>query len=95
MSKISDYRATLCGSDDWETFLLAESGLPGPRANLELVQAVADEGSLDQFRRWLARDEEYLALNIPHVHAAGHLRPPPCMVPYSVLTDSEMRRANL
>jgi hypothetical protein len=62
VSKISDYRATLRGSEDWESFLVRESGLPGPRANLELVQAVADEGSLDQFRRWLARDEEFLAL---------------------------------
>ncbi|MBN2470527.1 MAG: hypothetical protein JXN59_07375 [Anaerolineae bacterium] len=38
---------------DWEAFLLAESGLPGPRANLELAQAAADAGSAGQFRRWL------------------------------------------
>src|SRR5262249_36884355 len=41
---------------------LASSRLPGPRANLELAQAAADEGTLEQFRGWLARDEEYLAL---------------------------------
>jgi hypothetical protein len=62
VSKTSDYRTTLRFSADWESFLLRESGLPGPRANLELVQAAADEGSLDQFRRWLTRDEEFLAL---------------------------------
>ena len=28
--------------------------MPGPRANLELVQAAADLGTPDQFRRWLA-----------------------------------------
>jgi hypothetical protein len=62
VSKTSDYRAALRGLDDWETFLLRESGLPGPRANIELVQAAADEGSIDQFRHWLKRDEEFLAL---------------------------------
>jgi hypothetical protein len=64
VSKTSDYRARLgeLVAEDWDDFLLRESGLPGPRANLELVQAVADEGGLEQFRRWIARDEEYLAL---------------------------------
>ena len=45
MSKISDYRARLRDLSDWEPFLLAESGLPGPRSNLELAHAVADEAS--------------------------------------------------
>ena len=46
---------------DWDAYLQSESHLPGPRANLELLQAAADEGSLDQFRRWLASESEYLA----------------------------------
>jgi hypothetical protein len=62
LSKTTEYRTTLHDLDDWESFLLCQSGLPGPRANLELVQAVAEEGSIDQFRRWLSRDEEFLAL---------------------------------
>jgi hypothetical protein len=62
VSRIGDYRARLREIPDWDSFLLRESGLPGPRANLELAQAVADEGSLEQFRHWLARDEEFLAL---------------------------------
>jgi hypothetical protein len=37
-----------------EPFLLRESGLPGPRANLELVQAVADEAPAELLSRWIA-----------------------------------------
>ena len=47
---------------DWSAYLDANSALPGPRANLELVQAAADEGSLEQFRAWLRTDSEYLRL---------------------------------
>jgi len=56
-----DYKRALRGlAGDWDDYLQAQSGLPGPRANLELLQAAADEGSLEQFRRWLASDSEYL-----------------------------------
>jgi hypothetical protein len=41
-----------------ETYLLEHSGLPGPRANLELVQRVADAGTLEQFQRWLSIDAD-------------------------------------
>ncbi|MBI5231536.1 MAG: hypothetical protein HY876_05145, partial [Coriobacteriales bacterium] len=30
--------------DSWREYLLANSGLPGPRGNLELAAAVADVG---------------------------------------------------
>lgn len=40
--------------EPWEPFLLQESGLPGPRGNLELVAAVADEGSADFFHALVA-----------------------------------------
>ena len=56
MSKVSRYREILPTLDEWDAFLLAESGLPGPRANLELVQAVADMGDEARFRRYLAFD---------------------------------------
>ena len=40
--------------EPWEPFLLRESGLPGPRGNLELVAAVADEGSAGFFHALVA-----------------------------------------
>ena len=56
MAKTDEYRETLRRLDDWEPFLLEHSGLPGPRANLELVSAVADEADEDALRRWAALD---------------------------------------
>ncbi len=53
MMKIDAYRAKLRALKHWDDFLLAESGLPGPRANLELVQAVAEEGDAALFTRYL------------------------------------------
>jgi len=49
-------------NEPWEPFLVRESGLPGPRANLELVQATADEGTLGQFRLWMHDEHEFLPL---------------------------------
>jgi hypothetical protein len=46
---------------DWDAYLLENSGLPGPRANLTLLQAAADSGDIGLFRRWLAHGGEYLA----------------------------------
>jgi hypothetical protein len=54
MTKLDTYRQALRGLAEWDDYLLRESGLPGPRANLELVQAAADLGTPEQFRRWLA-----------------------------------------
>lgn len=65
MSRIDQYRAHLQQLCDWEFYLLAESRLPGPRANLELAQAVADEGDESQFRRWLALDAAAAPVNTP------------------------------
>jgi hypothetical protein len=60
--RLSEYRALLRGASDWEPLLLSRSGLPGPRANLELARVAADEASDAQLRSWAASDEEYLAL---------------------------------
>ena len=65
MSKQQHYRQILRTLDDWEPFLLQESGLPGPRANLELLQAVADEGSEAQFRQWLTLGPDRAPINSP------------------------------
>jgi hypothetical protein len=62
LSKQDRYRADLRALSEWEPYLLANSGLPGPRANLELMQVAVDEGSLAQFRAWLDSDNEYLRL---------------------------------
>lgn len=65
MSKVERYRETLQALDEWEPFLLRESGLPGPRGNLELVRAAADTGSETQFRRWLTYDADRAPTNSP------------------------------
>ncbi len=49
MTRIDEYRRRLAELDEWEPFLLAESGLPGPRGNIELGQAVADVGTREGF----------------------------------------------
>jgi hypothetical protein len=47
---------------DWPLYLREHSGLPGPRANLELASAVAEEASPERLDELLATDEEYLVL---------------------------------
>jgi hypothetical protein len=49
LSRIADYRARLRTLKDWAPSLRAESRLPGPRGNLELLVAVADEGDAETF----------------------------------------------
>ena len=56
MTKIDDYRHTIKGLDDWVPFLLKESGLPGPRGNLELAHAVAETGTQKHFEHFLTFD---------------------------------------
>lgn len=65
MTRVDDYRKTLAALDDWEPYLLRESGLPGPRGNLELAAAVAELGSADQFARWLTLSPEEAPVNSP------------------------------
>jgi hypothetical protein len=66
MSKADEYRETLRTLEDWDSFLLKESGLPGPRGNLELAQAVADEGDKELFERYLSFDPGKAPVNSPH-----------------------------
>ena len=65
MGKRERYAAELQSMQEWESFLLSESGLPGPRANLELVQAVADEGSEELFLRYLGHTADIAPINTP------------------------------
>ena len=43
-NKIAYYTEKLRSLKDWDSYLQEESGLPGPRGNLELAQAFADLG---------------------------------------------------
>jgi HEAT repeat protein len=65
MTKIETYRQVLKTLADWEPYLLQESGLPGPRGNLELAQVVADEGTRDLFARFLSYTPEVAPVNSP------------------------------
>jgi hypothetical protein len=62
VKRIERYREGLRALDDWEPFLLAESGLPGPRANLELVRTVAEEADEPRALRLAASEDEFLAM---------------------------------
>ncbi len=52
MSKFDDYTGALRALDDPEPYLLAHSGLPGPRGNIELGLAAAEVCSPAELRRW-------------------------------------------
>src|SRR5258708_6930082 len=60
--RVDGYRAELRDLKRWEPYLKKHSGLPGPRANLELVQAVGDEADSDRLWRFSASADEFLAL---------------------------------
>lgn len=66
MSKTDEYRAKLRTLDNWDSYLLQESGLPGPRGNLELAQVVADEGDRELFRRYTAYTADRAPVNSPY-----------------------------
>jgi hypothetical protein len=64
-AKADAYREKLKTLKGWDALLLKESGLPGPRGNLELAQAVADEGSRAQFEHFLTFTPERAPTNTP------------------------------
>ncbi len=51
----TDYRALFLGAADGETYLRQELRLPGPRANLELLWAAAEEIDERTAEMWAAR----------------------------------------
>ncbi len=65
MKKSEIYREKLLTLDDWDAFLLQESGLPGPRGNIELAQAVADLGTRELFERYLGYTADTAPTNSP------------------------------
>jgi hypothetical protein len=62
MRRVEQYRAELRRLTDWEPFLKKNSGLPGARANLELVEAVGEEADAERLWRLSASSDEFLAL---------------------------------
>ena len=70
MSKVDSYRQQLRQVVDWDSFLLAESRLPGPRGNIELARAVAEEGDAALFRRYLHLGVERAPANTPRAFLA-------------------------
>ncbi len=66
MSKIAEYQTVLQSLSDWDDYLLKESGLPGPRGNIELAQAVANEGTRELFQRYLAYNVDFAPVNSPY-----------------------------
>jgi hypothetical protein len=65
MNKIQSYRTELRQRPDCDEYLLAESHLPGPRGNLELLYAVVEEGEPDQLLRYAALNAEQAPTNTP------------------------------
>jgi hypothetical protein len=59
MGKIDDHRAALVGLSDWTAYLAANSGLPGPRGNLELVAACGEEADLHRADALVASGDEF------------------------------------
>jgi hypothetical protein len=52
MIRIDEYREALERAANQKAYLLAHSGLPGPRGNLELARAAAEACSKPELRRW-------------------------------------------
>jgi hypothetical protein len=65
MGKKDEYRVKLRTLANWDAFLLEESGLPGPRGNIELAQVVADEGDRQLFWRYVALSADQAPVNSP------------------------------
>lgn len=65
MKKIDACIEKLSSMENWDAFLMDESGLPGPRANLELAQAVAVAGNEEVFLSLLSYTPEKAPVNTP------------------------------
>jgi hypothetical protein len=66
-AKTDAYRQYLASTPDWEDYLLRESGLPGPRSNLELLAVAAEMGDPQRLGAYLALTPEQAPRDDPHV----------------------------
>lgn len=65
MKKAEMYQQQLASLSEWDAYLLHESGLPGPRGNLELAHVVADMGDQTLFERYLTFEADVAPTNDP------------------------------
>jgi hypothetical protein len=70
LTRIEEYRKELRNTADWDAFLRKNSGLPGPRGNLELAQAAAEEGDRELFERYVRYTPDLAPENTPGVFLA-------------------------
>jgi hypothetical protein len=61
-----DYSRELASIANWDDYLLKNSGLPGPRGNLELAAVVADMGNLALFEKYITYDPQTAPVNSPY-----------------------------
>jgi len=66
MAKSDDYSRELASLANWDDYLLKNSGLPGPRGNLELAAVVADMGNLALFEKYITYDPQTAPVNSPY-----------------------------
>jgi hypothetical protein len=66
MTKVEQYQEALIHLEEWDDYLLKQSGLPGPRGNIELAQAVANKGNRELFERYLRYTAEIAPVNSPY-----------------------------
>jgi hypothetical protein len=70
MPSIAEYHTALSKLEDWDTYLKAESRLPGARSNLELLYACADLAPREKIMGWLALSPQDAPENTPHCFLA-------------------------
>jgi len=65
MGKVQAYIEKLKDLKEWDAYLMQESCLPGPRANLELIQAAAEVGDEQTFLHLLSFTPDKAPANTP------------------------------
>jgi hypothetical protein len=71
MGKKEEYISVLGKLTDWDEYLLKNSNLPGPRANLELLYAVAVCGTEKKYLQWIQWDVNTAPTGDPHEFLAA------------------------
>lgn len=66
-SKVNSYVEKLNNLKDWDSYLLKESGLPGPRGNLELAQAFADVAGEALIKKYISMKPSDAPENSPQL----------------------------
>lgn len=66
-NKVNSYVEKLNNLKDWDSYLLKESGLPGPRGNLELAQAFADVAGEALIKKYISMKPSDAPENSPQL----------------------------